>query len=228
MRMANKRIPAALKMLAGNRLWLLAAVYVLAWLAAFVGAAVQLTTDMCARSFGTLTEQTLSLADVQPVNAYVEAENVLISENEDPQLLYTVPAGMQLKTLRFAANYDKTPYERCVYYTTEEGGAFSSSRRVWPKENADGSLTFQLPRGVKAIRLDPGSRMDLRISIKEIVLNEKRPPLSYFTPEADTLVMLLLLPGLGAAVLQCGVDAVKYRQEHRSEQAAQRRGQKKQ
>lgn len=226
MRMANKKISAALRALAGSRLLLLAAVYVLVWLAALICAAVQLTADLHARSAGKLAEQPLSLAEMQPVNAYVEAGNVLISENEDPQLLYTVPAGMQLKTLRFAADYDKTPYERCVYYTTEEGGAFSGSRRVWPKENADGSLTFELPRGVRAIRLDPGSRMNLRVSVKEIVLNEERTPLSYFTPEAGELVMMLLLPGLGAAALQCGVDAVKYRREHRNEQAAQRRGAK--
>lgn len=226
MRMANKKVSAALKVLAGSRFLLLAAVYALAWLTALVCAAVQLAADLHARNTGTLAEQTLSLAELQPVNAYVETDNVLISENEDPQLLYTVPAGMQLKTLRFAADYDKTPYERCVYYTTEEGGVFSGSRRVWPKENADGSLTFELPRGVRAIRLDPGSRMNLRVSVKEILLNEERTPLSYFTPEAGELVMLLLLPGLGAAALQCGVDAVKYRRERRNEQAAQRRGAK--
>lgn len=227
MRMGNKNVSAVLKLFAGSRLWMLVAIYVLVWLVTIVCAAIQLISDLHARSVGTLAEQTLSLAEMQLVNAYVEADNVLISENEDPQLLYTVPTGMQLKTLRFAAAYDKTPYERCVYYTTEEGGAFSGSRRVWPKENADGSLTFELPRGVWAIRLDPGSRMDLRVSIKEIVLNEERAALSYFIPEADELVMLLLLPGLGAAALQCGVDAVKYRREHRNEQAAQRRGAKK-
>ena len=210
MSMPNKKQRAWLTAPLRSRAMLVAAVYLLAWAAAFVCAAVQLASDACARSAGTLQRQQLSLADLQPVNARVE-DGVLISENEDPQLLYTVSPGTRLKTLRFAASYDKTPYERCLYYTTEEDGAFSVGKRVWPVENADGSLTFTLPRGVRAIRLDPGSRTDLHITVREIVLNEERGALSYFVPAADTLVLLLIVPGLCAAVLQCGLDIAEER-----------------
>jgi hypothetical protein len=204
--MPKNKLPAWLTAPLRSRMALVLAVYLLAWAAALVCTVVQLTADTIAHSTGTLREQRLELAELQPVNAYVE-ENVLVSENEDPQLLYTVPAGTQLKTLRFAAAYDKAPYERCLYYTTEENGAFSGSRRVWPVENADGSLTFMLPRGVRAVRLDPGSRTDLHVAVQEIVLNEERGALTYFTPAADTLVLLLIVPGLCAAALQCGLDA---------------------
>lgn len=210
MRMPKNKLVAWLTAPLRSRAALVLAVYLLAWAAALAGAAVQLAADAGARSAGTLRQQQLSLAQLQPVNARVEGD-MLVSENEDPQLLYTVPADMQLKTLRFAAAYDTAPYERCLYYTTEENGAFSGSKRVWPVERADGSLIFTLPRGVRAIRLDPGSRTELHIEVREIVLNEERSAVSYFVPAADTLVLLLTVPGLCAAVLQCGLDMAKDR-----------------
>lgn len=218
MPMPKNKLPAWMTAPLRSRAALVLAVYLLAWAAALVGAVVQLAADAGARRAGALEEQHLALAEMQPVNACVEG-NVLISENEDPQLLYTVPAGTQLKTLRFAAGYDKAPYERCLYYTTEENGAFSGSKRVWPKENADGSLTFTLPRGVRAIRLDPGSRTDLHVEVWDIVLNEQHGALTYFVPAADTLVLLLIVPGLCAATVQCGLEiaGARRRKTHGSE-----------
>lgn len=202
MRMPDKKraVPGA------KRLLLVAAVYALAWLGAFCCGLVQLAADAYARNTGALAETQLTLADFQAVNAVVEEENVLVSENEDPQLLYTVPEGQRLKTLTLAVDYSKTPYERCVYYSTTEPGAFSGAKRVWPTENADGSLTFTLPRGVKYIRLDPGSRSDLRMEFAAITANADCGAAEYLVPDAGTLAMLVLVPGLCAAGLQWLLD----------------------
>ncbi len=209
MRMPDKNRTAPCR----KRLLLVAAVYVLAWFGAFCCGLVELAADAYARRAGTLAETQLSLADFQAVNAAVEKENVLVSENEDPQLLYAVPEGQRLKTLTLAVEYSKTPYERCIYYSTTEPGAFSGAKRVWPVENADGSLSFTLPRGVKYIRLDPGSRSGLRMEFVSVTANAERGAADYLVPDAGTLAMLVLVPGLCAAGLQwlsdCAADRKK-------------------
>ena len=200
--------------------WLLPAVlYALTWLVALVLALGLLLTDAAHRKNGVLAAEELKLSDFVLYNAHTEGETRLVTDTDDPQLHYTVPVGKRLQSLTLTVEYDRYPGERCMYYITGPEQAFGQDRRVWPQENADGSVTFALPRGVTAIRLDPGSRMDLHVEVWDIVLNEQHGALTYFIPAADTLVLLLIVPGLCAAAVQCGLEIAgdRRRKTHGSE-----------
>lgn len=159
-----------------------------------------LAESTAARRQGTLTEQSLSTADFRLVNAHAGPSDTVVSDTEDPQMLYTLPQGQRAESLTMAVTYDHYPYEKCLYYAAE-GQDFSPDRRVWPVENADGSFTFLLPRGARVLRLDPGSSTDLHMTFSSLVLNAPRPPLSYYLPEGGWFG-LLVWPALAAAVLQ--------------------------
>ena len=182
--------------------------YLLTAVLALGGCGLRLARDARDRRSGALTERALTLADFEQVNAHTEGETVLVSDNEDPQLIYTAVPGQRLDRLRAAVTYDKYPYERCLYYVTAPGEAFGQEKRVWAVEQPDGSLIFSLPRGVTAIRLDPGSRNALRMDFSALVLNEQRPAKSYFLPDGGTAFALLAGPGLAAAVIQWAADFV--------------------
>ncbi len=188
--------------------WLLPVVlYVLALVGTLVGDCVSLAIDTRDKQSGLLAPRTLTVADFTLVNAVAQGETVT-STNEDPQMLYG-PADIRLDTLTLRVQYDKHSYERCLYYTTAPGEAFGQEKRVWPVENADGSVTFSLPAGVVAIRLDPGSRTDLVMRFDSIVLNSPRTVADYFLPSGGGWFALLALPGLAAAVLQWLLDMLK-------------------
>lgn len=186
-----------------KRRWLLPALcYALALAGTLCADTVRLAVDAMDRANGTLTARELSLADFTLVNAHAEGEGVLVSENEDPQMRYALPEGGRLDSLTVAISYDRYPYERCLYYTTRPGEEFGQNKRVWATENADGSLTFQLPRGVRAIRLDPGSASGLHMTFSRLTLNAPRTAADYFLPSGGGWFALLVLPAFAAAVLQ--------------------------
>lgn len=180
--------------------------YAVTLLVALSAATVTLLKDTADRRSGTLTETKLSLEDFELVNLRLADSNVLISENEDPQMRYTAAEGQRLDTLTISLSYDRYPYERCLYYVTRPGEEFGQEKRVWATENADGSLTFQLPAGVLAIRLDPGSCTDLTMTFDQLVLNRPRPTADYYLPTGGGWFFLLVLPGLAAAAIQWIMD----------------------
>ena len=187
--------------------WLLPAVlYVLTWLVALVLALGLLLTDAAHRKNGVLAVEELKLSNFVLYNAHTEGETRLVADTDDPQLHYTVPAGKRLLNLTLTVEYDRYPGERCMYYITGPEQAFGQDRRVWPQENADGSVIFALPRGVTAIRLDPGSAAGLVMDAGSIFANLPQGAGAYFVPAAGTAFALLALPGLAAAVLQWSMD----------------------
>lgn len=184
-----------------KRLPLPAVCYLLALAGLLALGALRLGLDALDRHAGRLVTKELTLADFTLVNAHCEGADTLVSDNEDPQLVYT-PDGGRIDTLTLMIDYNMFPYERCVYYTTRPGEAFGQNKRVWATEETDGSLRFTLPRRTKSIRLDPGSRTALQMRFGDITLNAPREALAYFLPEGGGWFWLLVLPGLAAAVLQ--------------------------
>ena len=211
--MSKRRFECPLCRLCGGikeKRWLLPAVlYALTGLAALAVALGMLLTDAAHRKSGVLPTEMLVLSDFVLYNAYTEDGARLVAENEDPQLHYTVPTGKRLQSLTLAVEYDRYPGERCLYYVTGPEQAFGQDRRVWPQENADGSVTFVLPRGVTAVRLDPGSTVGLVMKTEAITANRPLGAGAYFLPDGGTAFALLALPGLAAAVLQWGMDFVR-------------------
>ncbi len=187
--------------------WLLPAVlYALTWLVALAAALGLLMMDTMYRKNGVLATENLQLSDFSLYNVHTEYGTKLTADTEDPQLHYTVPEGKRLQSLTIAVEYDRYPGERCLYYVTGPEQAFGQDRRVWPQENADGSVTFVLPRGVTAVRLDPGSTAGLGMDIKSITTNLPQGVGAYILPDGGTAFALLTLPGLAASVLQWGID----------------------
>ncbi len=206
----------------GEKRWRLpVALYAAVWLVTLCAAVVTLAVDSADRRNGTLRTTELTLADFTLVNAHAESGTLLVSENEDPQMLYAPAAGQKLQTLTMRLEYDRYPYERCLYYVTAKGEAFGQEKRVWPVENNDGSVTFSLPRGVVAVRLDPGSCTDLHVEFSDIVANEAKAAGAYFLPGSGGWFALLVLPGLAAAVLQGGADILTARKSGAGETGAQ-------
>ena len=175
---------------------------------ALAAALCLMVMDAADRKKGVLAAEELTLADFVLFNAHAESDTLLVADTEDPQLHYTVPAGRKLHNLTLVVDYDRYPGERCLYYITGSEQAFGQDRRVWPQENADGSMSFALPRGVTAVRLDPGSTAGLTVTVNSITANQPQGASRYLVPAAGTAFTLLVLPGLAAAVLQWGVDFV--------------------
>ncbi len=183
------------------RRWLLPAVCLaLALVYALGASALRLAVDSADRASGRLAARSLTLADFTPVNAVIEGDTVT-SLTEDPQLLFG-PADTRLDRITLRLAYNMEPFERCLYYTTAPGEDFSWEKRVWPIENGDGTVTFILPRGAHSLRLDPGSRENLQVTVTEVQLNEPRAALDYFVPSAGQVFALLVPPLLAAGLLQ--------------------------
>lgn len=195
--------------LLAKKKWLLPVLlYTAVWLMALAAALCLMVMDAADRKNGALAEEELTLADFALFNAHAESDTLLVADTEDPQLHYTVPTGKKLHSLTLAVEYDRYPGERCLYYITGPEQAFGQDRRVWPQENADGSVSFILPRGVTAVRLDPGSTAGLTVTFNAVTANLPQGAGRYFVPSAGTAFALLALPGLAAAVLQWGVEFV--------------------
>lgn len=204
---------------AAQKRWMLPAVlYALVWLAALCVSLGMLATDTAHRRSGVLETAELALADFTLVNAHTESDTLLVSDNEDPQMIFTPAPGKKLQRLTLRLTYDRYPYERCLYYVTAPEEAFGQDKRVWPVEQNDGSLVFTLPRGVTSVRLDPGSCTDLHVEFASIVINEAQTVAEYVIPDGGAVFALLVLPGLGAAALQWCADFYK---EHRRKKEGQ-------
>lgn len=170
---------------------------------------ISLGRDAAARANGSLAPFALDPAALEPVNAVWEAaeENgaaVLLTLTDDPQLLWRNPDGRAVRTLRFAAVYENSPREMCLYYTSAPGEPFSQDKRVFAVPSDDGeSYLYTLPQGrIAALRLDPCSTEENRVTVFGIALNEPMGLLSYLSPGWYGAFRMALWPGLAAAVLE--------------------------
>lgn len=170
---------------------------------------VSLGRDAAARANGSLAPFSLEPAALEPVNAVWEAGKeagaaALLTLSDDPQLVWQNPDGRKIRSLRFAAVYENSPREMCLYYTSAPGEPFSQDKRVFAVQSDDGeSYLYTLPQGnIAALRLDPCSTEDNRITVFGIALNEPMGLLSYLSPGWYGVFRMALWPGLAAAVLE--------------------------
>lgn len=152
----------------------------------------------------------LNADDFETVYMQKLEDNTYISTMHDPQMVLMNPAT-EVRRFSVEATYDRDTYERCLYYTTEEGAYFDAHKRAWPKFSADGLTSYyELPIGVKAIRLDPGSLTNLHMEFGEIILNPPRSFWSYFIPDGGGAFALVVLPALAASIIKCLIECKKY------------------
>lgn len=149
---------------------------------------------------GLRPEQALFLANAATENLQPVGENAFISDNTDPQLIFT---GLEarVRLVRFRATFAIEPGEMELFYSKNPEGGFSASKRVIGIPQADGSYLYQLPAGrVGALRIDPGTAGGNAIEIDEITLNPALGPAAYFLPSLRDVMFLIWVPLLVLAV----------------------------
>lgn len=127
----------------------------------------------------------------------------LISENPDPQIIYSPGAPFHASTFTFrASESSRGGGEMTLFYTTGPDEPYTERQRLWAQQHADGSWVFDLGgRQVQALRFDPDTVGGVAWRDWEMVLNEPKPVWRYFLPDARPVFLLLFLPGLAAALV---------------------------
>lgn len=135
-----------------------------------------------------------------------EGENQrFVSTDGDPALIYTRAEGFYAGRFVFRATPNHPGGEMVLYYTTAPGQPFSEGQKLWARQTADGGWYFDLGgKKLYSLRLDTDTAGGVVWQVESMILGETRPALSYFIPGAQPLFLLLLLPGLGAALLLQG------------------------
>lgn len=175
-------------------------VCILFWLMASI---IGFGYDAARKASGSLAEFDLTVEEFTLVNIEQGDEAGLWhTTTDDPQMHWQVPKGTSLKSLHMTAEFDKSPREMCLYYTTKNGEDFSQDKRVFAVQQADGSYLYTLPgKTITAIRLDPCSARNLDMQVHSIVCNEPVSPLSYFAPGWYGAFQMVIWPALAAAAL---------------------------
>lgn len=157
-----------------------------------------------------LTEESFFLDGIQlPENP--DGSFDLLSENPDPQMLYSAGEAIPVRNLVFRAEQQSRPGgEMTLFYTTDEDEPFTENHRLWARQQPDGSWYFDLGcRKVQSLRFDPDTTGGVRWRGWEIVLNEPKPLWAYFLPDARPLFLLIFAPALVSALLCEGWHIVR-------------------
>lgn len=204
-----KKIPAPIVMLC----------YLTAIVLWFLSSAYGLVADIAAKSSGRLFEQQLSVADFELVNMHELETGSYISENDDPQMIWYNADGRTIRTLRMEAEFDRSPREMCLYYTTRQDEPFSVNKRVFASQQNDGSYLYTLPQGkIAALRLDPCSPLTdkpVTMAFSEFTMNQPAGVVSYFAPGWYGMFQLVVYPGLCAAALSLLRGVLVYYKENK-------------
>lgn len=189
-----------------RRRWpLLLAFYALALVVWLAVAGIGLLADNVRRANGTVAEQVLGFADFEMENlALVEDhEEWLVSTNTDPQLVYRPAGALHVGRVEFTARaLNVPPGEMTLYYTTREDESFTDAHRLWARRLPGGSWVFDLGgKRITALRLDPDTAGGVIWEVDGIVLNARKPTLSWFLPDALQAALLLCTPPLAWALV---------------------------
>lgn len=188
-----------------------------AWLAASLWG---LCADGLAAAGGRLYPFELQTADFELVNLHQSEAGQLVTETDDPQMIWQNPDGRTVRTVRMAAAFDASPREMCLYYTSRAEEPFGVNKRVFAAQQNDGSYLFTLPQGpVAALRLDPCSpdeNKQVSMELAGLYANEPAPWWSYFAPGWAGAFYMLVYPGLAAAALRLVWEAVLWYKKKRN------------
>lgn len=127
----------------------------------------------------------------------------LVSSDPDPKMIYSPGEPFRISRLTFRAETSNKPGgEMMLYYTTQPDETFGEHRRLSARLAADGSWYFDLNgREVTGIRFDPDNRGGVLFRNWSIVLNEEKPLVDYYLPDARAVFALLFLPAFASAVV---------------------------
>lgn len=195
--------------------WIWAGCYLLAlalWLVAgFWGWGVDAVASATGRLFPfSLTAQQFELVDLSQ-----QEDGRLLTTSLDPQMIWQVPAQQTVRSLRMWVEFDQTPREMCLYYTTKEGESFSLEKRVFAKQLEDGSYLYTLTQTqIVSLRLDPCSPLEgypVTMTIEKMELNEPVGFASWLIPTPYQWFELVVYPALAASFLSIVWQGLKTR-----------------
>lgn len=187
-------------------LWLCYGAVMLAWLLWCGG---RLALDSWRAANGQMQRQELAPSDFSEKTSGIAFsgdwanDRYFTTTDADPQLHLAFNDGANVGRVVFSARaVNKPGGEMALYYNTKPGQDFSEARKLPAMQNANGGWVFDLQgRKVYALRLDPDSVGGVYWQVYHMVLNETKPPLAYFTPDALECFVLLFAPALLYAAL---------------------------
>lgn len=146
---------------------------------------------------GTLAETELTVEDFT-LEGLMEHEGGLVTTTSDPQMLLK-DSGRRVDSLYVEFDYARAPLVSTAFWA--KPGQGHSLRRMAYSQQGAGQLFYLPATGGQSLRLDPDTVAGNRFEIKRMVLNPKRPFLTFFIPRAGELALYLVVPGLAACLL---------------------------
>ncbi|MBU3806329.1 MAG: hypothetical protein H9882_05495 [Candidatus Fournierella pullistercoris] len=152
-------------------------------------------------------QETLSWEQLEPVGMIqLESQQEgfwYVSTDSDPQFLYKEP--VYLNRVRLYALHTAPSLSVVAYWKTPGQQDFSSKQSVYARQIEPGVYEFDLGgRLVQELRIDPDSKGGIITHFEGIELNPSQGWYMAFCPSATQMLLLVLLPLLGAAVVaQC-------------------------
>lgn len=191
--------------------WKLPLLFYIAALALYLlGCTYSFVQDHARTGSGAIVQQQMYLEDftLQSIKVLEGAEGTeqFVSTDNDPQMIYYNPRGVYITRLVFNASPNKAGGEMVLYYTTAANQSnFTETQKLWARQAQDGSWYFDLGgKKIYALRLDPDTAGGVVWTVQNITLNPPKTFWAYFFPTAQPVFLLLLLPGLAAAVFAQG------------------------
>lgn len=187
--------------------WFLVVVCYALALVVYVGSAgFALVRDTLRANRGTLVQTQLLLGDfaqsgIKPLEED-DGLQIFVTTDDDAQLIYTPEQPFYAGIVKFIAVPNKPTGAIVLYYTTSAGAGFSERNKMWARQNSSGEWYFNLGgRKVHSLRLDPDSLGGVEWQMEGVTVGGRQAPAEYFAPTPLRMFIMLLVPGLAAALL---------------------------
>lgn len=131
-----------------------------------------------------------------------------LTRGDDPRIIYAPGEKFRATRLSFKATPHMPAGEIILYYTRSTGEispdeGFSERNKLWARQDGDGTWYFDLGgANYTGLRLDPGTTSGVIWKVERLALNDPKPVLSYFVPDARIIFLLLTAPGFVAMALR--------------------------
>ncbi len=151
-----------------------------------------------------VSTENMELLDTQ-ISMNEQGESVALTLTHDPKIIISDLSSLGIEIVRdvyLNVEYSKDPGEITLYYAKADE-EFSNDKKVWGKQQSDGSYTFTLPRTqqIDKIRIDPSNQIDLEMKNIDVKLNIALDIENYFIPTNEELFNFLIYPALFIALL---------------------------
>ena len=183
-----------------NRKKLLAGLYILFIMCFVLYNCINLIKDKKHISDGLLTEITLEKNDFS-TDGIVDREtwqdytDPFVSQSPDPQLFYD--ANLLVNNVSFSLRSNILLGDTVIYYKEHGDAEYSNEKRLLPTytDPLNGYYEFSFnTKEITSLRIDPTTQAGCIMEITDIKINTPKQTLSYFTVDAQTVLLLAITP----------------------------------